>query len=108
MGVIVAKFGGSSLATAGQFEKVAGIIQADEQRRYVIPSAPGKAPGLTRKVTDLLYDCQQAALHGDIRQADDLFAQVEQRYLSIVKGLGTHFAIEPHLHVVHAAILADP
>ena len=108
MGVIVAKFGGSSLATAGLFEKVAGIIQADEQRRYVIPSAPGKAPGLTRKVTDLLYDCQQAALHGDIRQADDLFAQVEQRYLSIVKGLGTHFAIEPHLHVVHAAILADP
>ena len=33
---------------------------------------------------------------------------MEERYLSIVRGLGTHFAIEPYLRVVHAAILADP
>ena len=38
----VVKFGGSSLASAEQFKKVADIIHADESRRYVVPSAPGK------------------------------------------------------------------
>ena len=31
----VVKFGGSSLASAEQFKKVADIIHADESRRYV-------------------------------------------------------------------------
>ena len=38
----VVKFGGSSLASATQFAKVGNIIRADENRRYVVPSAPGK------------------------------------------------------------------
>ena len=38
----VVKFGGSSLANAEQFKKVASIVLADKTRRYVIPSAPGK------------------------------------------------------------------
>ena len=38
----VVKFGGSSLASAEQFMKVGAIIRADESRRYVVPSAPGK------------------------------------------------------------------
>ena len=37
----VVKFGGSSLADAGQFQKVAKIIKSDEERCYVVPSAPG-------------------------------------------------------------------
>ena len=39
---IVVKFGGSSLASAEQFKKVADIIHADPHRRFVVPSAPGK------------------------------------------------------------------
>ena len=42
MGAKVVKFGGSSLADANQFRKVADIIKADNKRRYVVPSAPGK------------------------------------------------------------------
>ena len=42
MKTIVVKFGGSSLASAGQFEKVADIIRAEPARRYVVASAPGK------------------------------------------------------------------
>ena len=42
MNVKVVKFGGSSLADAEQFRKVANIIKADPARRYVVPSAPGK------------------------------------------------------------------
>ena len=36
----VVKFGGSSLADANQFRKVADIIRSDKERRYVVPSAP--------------------------------------------------------------------
>ena len=39
---IACKFGGTSLADAAQFRKVASIIQADANRRAVVVSAPGK------------------------------------------------------------------
>ena len=51
----IVKFGGSSLADATQFKKVAKIIKSDESRRYVVPSAPGKRFKEDIKVTDLLY-----------------------------------------------------
>ena len=53
----VVKFGGSSLASAQQFAKVGKIITADKERRYVIPSAPGKRNSKDTKVTDMLYGC---------------------------------------------------
>ena len=53
----VVKFGGSSLASAEQFMKVGAIIRADESRRYVVPSAPGKRFSDDTKVTDMLYAC---------------------------------------------------
>ena len=51
----VVKFGGSSLASAEQFAKVGKIINADKERRYVVPSAPGKRNSKDTKVTDMLY-----------------------------------------------------
>ena len=42
MKVKVVKFGGSSLADAEQFRKVAAIVKADPDRHYVVASAPGK------------------------------------------------------------------
>ena len=65
MGPIVVKFGGSSLATAGQFEKVAAIIRENPARRYVVASAPGKRCSDDTKVTDLLYRCYDAACAGE-------------------------------------------
>ena len=53
----VVKFGGSSLADAKQFRKVADIIHADPERKYVVPSAPGKRFKEDTKVTDMLYRC---------------------------------------------------
>ena len=50
----VVKFGGSSLASAEQFAKVGKIIQADKERRYVVPSAPGKRNAKDTKVTDYM------------------------------------------------------
>ena len=57
----VVKFGGSSLASAEQFMKVGAIIRADESRRYVVPSAPGKRFSDDTKVTDMLYGCYALA-----------------------------------------------
>ena len=48
------KFGGSSLATSSSVRTVADIIRADEQRRLVVVSAPGKRSAGDVKVTDLL------------------------------------------------------
>ena len=47
----VVKFGGSSLASAEQFKKVGKIIRADESRKFVVPSAPGKRFSNDIKVT---------------------------------------------------------
>ena len=57
----VVKFGGSSLASAEQFKKVGDIIRADESRKYVVPSAPGKRFNSDTKVTDMLYQCYELA-----------------------------------------------
>ena len=53
MGIVVAKFGGSSLADATQFRKVKNILLADENRMYVVPSAPGRRDSDDVKVTDI-------------------------------------------------------
>ena len=84
MAIKIAKFGGSSLATAEQFQKVAAIIQADPDRRYVVPSAPGKAPGLDEKVTDMLYACSYAF---NMRECETIFTRIMGRYQAIINGL---------------------
>ena len=61
----VVKFGGSSLANADQFKKVGAIITADDTRRYVVPSAPGKRFPKDTKVTDMLYACYESAANGE-------------------------------------------
>ena len=57
----VVKFGGSSLASAEQFKKVGNIIRSDKDRKFVVPSAPGKRYDGDIKVTDMLYDCYETA-----------------------------------------------
>ena len=59
MGVIVAKFGGSSLADASQFQKVKNIVLSNDNRRIIVPSAPGKRNAIDDKVTDLFYECNR-------------------------------------------------
>ena len=81
----VAKFGGSSLADAGQFKKVADIIFADEARKYVVPSAPGKRHKNDEKVTDLLYKCY--ALASAEQDTSEAFEKISQRYEAIAQEL---------------------
>ena len=63
MEIKVAKFGGSSVADAIQINKIKNIVDADETRRYIIVSAPGKRFDNDSKVTDLLYSCMMHKEH---------------------------------------------
>ena len=82
---IVVKFGGSSLATAEQFEKAAAIIHKNPARRYIVASAPGKRSSDDTKVTDLLYRCYNSACTGkDFMPA---LTQIRQRFDCIIAQL---------------------
>lgn len=77
----VVKFGGSSLADAGQFRKVAAIVLGEESRRYVVPSAPGKRFKEDDKVTDLLLATYTAARAGE--DWEPILDKIRARYDSI-------------------------
>jgi len=93
MGVKVVKFGGSSLADAGQIQKAVNIIKSDPERRYVVPSAPGKRFSEDIKVTDMLYACYEKASLGENFEQD--FQNIKNRYNEIISGLGIDFSLEP-------------
>ncbi|HJC62196.1 MAG TPA: aspartate kinase [Candidatus Blautia merdavium] len=95
----VVKFGGSSLASAEQFKKVGAIIRADESRRYVVPSAPGKRFSNDTKVTDLLYACYKAAREEEAK-FQEILAEIKSRYQEIIDGLGVELSMEEDFKVV--------
>ncbi|POP30718.1 aspartate kinase [Lactonifactor longoviformis] len=95
----VVKFGGSSLASAEQFQKVGDIIRADESRRYVIPSAPGKRFTDDIKVTDMLYECYQAAAEKR-KEFKNLLRCIQERYQEIIDGLGLSLSLEEEFSVI--------
>ncbi|MCI9142747.1 MAG: aspartate kinase [Lachnospiraceae bacterium] len=81
----VVKFGGSSLASAEQFKKAGDIIRADADRKFVVPSAPGKRFKEDTKVTDMLYACYDLAEAG--RDFSEALSAIKERYLEIIAGL---------------------
>lgn len=88
----VVKFGGSSLASAEQFAKVGNIIRADKERKFVVPSAPGKRNNKDTKVTDMLYACYALA-----EKDEDFKVQlnkIKDRYDSIINGLHLKMSLE--------------
>ena len=94
----VVKFGGSSLASAEQFQKVADIIRSDPERRYVVPSAPGKRFKNDTKVTDMLYACYDLAeADQDFEQA---FSAIEARYREIIEGLNLAVSLEGEFETI--------
>ena len=98
--VKVAKFGGSSLASAEQFRKVADIILADPARKYVVPSAPGKRFAEDVKVTDMLYACYKAAVSG--QDFENRFDEIKARYNGIISELGMELSLEKEYEAIAA------
>jgi aspartate kinase len=81
----VAKFGGSSVASAEQFRKVAHIVLSDPKRRIIVVSAPGKRSKDDTKMTDLLIRLAHKVLGSE--EYGDVLELIIERYADIAKGL---------------------
>ena len=99
----VVKFGGSSLASAEQFKKVGEIIRAEEGRRYVVPSAPGKRFSADTKVTDMLYQCYEKAEDG--KDFEELLNAIRERYQEIIDGLTLDLSLDSEFAIIRENFL---
>lgn len=88
----VTKFGGSSMADAGQYRKVRDIVLGDPARRVVVVSAAGKRSDDDHKITDLLYLCYAHSKYGV--DSSSIFEMVTSRYLQIRDELGLSVDLE--------------
>ena len=88
----VVKFGGSSMADAGQYRKIRDILLADPERRIVIVSSAGKRFKADHKITDLLYLCHAHTQYGV--DCSNVFDMIASRYLEIRDDLGIRLDLE--------------
>jgi len=98
MDIVVAKFGGTSLADPAQFKKVREIVMSDERRRYVVPSAPGKRYTDDTKITDLLYLYHSQITRG--MSADRIYDIIVDRFGSIIDELLLFVDIRPYIEKI--------
>ena len=89
----VVKFGGSSMADAGQYRKIRDILMADKERKVVVVSAAGKRFSGDHKLTDLLYLCHAHVQYGV--DCSNIFEMIANRYLEIRDELGLDLQLEP-------------
>lgn len=98
----VVKFGGTSLADVEHFNKVKAIVTAEEERRYVVPSAPGKRFKTDIKITDMLYECFELSEREE--PIDEVFSKITARYDEIIAGLGIDLDLSNNYAQIKTAI----
>jgi len=98
---IVCKFGGTSLACAANVRRCGEIVKADERRRFVVVSAPGKRENADKKVTDLLLACHKNRFQE--RAFNECFTAIAERFKEIAT-LVPSFPIEEELETVEKQI----
>ncbi|MEW9674583.1 aspartate kinase [Lentibacillus sp. L22] len=101
----VAKFGGSSVASANQIKKVGAIIKQDPARKFIVVSAPGKRYKDDIKITDTLIKISEN--DDQDRPYEDLLDLVNDRFLSILEELNLTSAIAHELHQTIEDVLAS-
>lgn len=102
----VVKFGGSSLASAGQFRKATAIIRADPARRYVVVSAPGKRDSSDTKVTDMLYHCCDLAMEKSDFSA--VLEAIKARFDGIIRELGLELDLTEDFEQIRKHLIETP
>ena len=105
MGLKVCKFGGTSMADGNTILRSAAIIKADETRRYVVVSAPGKRFSGDIKVTDLLYSLYDAYEQKDEALFEELWRKISKRFLNIEREIGRDLQVQAALDEAKAEIL---
>ena len=98
----VTKFGGSSMADAGQYRKVRDIILADPSRKVVVVSAAGKRFKEDHKLTDLLYLCHAHTQYGV--DCTPIFDMITSRYLEIRDELELNLDLESEFAALKARL----
>ncbi len=101
----VTKFGGSSMADAGQYRKVRDIIMSDPARKIVVVSAAGKRDANDHKITDLLYLCYAHVQYGV--DCSGIFEMIASRYLQIRDELGLKLPLEDEFNELKARLDAN-
>lgn len=94
----VCKFGGSSVADAGQFAKIKNIIKSDKARKFVVVSAVGKANKDDHKITDLLYVLYSHVKYGV--DYESILKIVEDKYNAIKNELGLCVDLEAEFNEI--------
>ena len=90
------------MADAEHFRRVAAIVKADPNRRFVVASAPGKRSKDDVKVTDMLYRCYEMVREG--KDITEHYEKIKARYNDIIKDLGLDFDISGELDYIRNAI----
>ena len=98
----VTKFGGSSMADAGQYQKVRDIVLSDPSRKVVVVSAAGKRSSADHKITDLLYLCHAHTQYGV--DCSLIFEMITSRYLQIRQELGLELDLETEFAALKARL----
>ncbi len=101
----VVKFGGSSVAGAGQFKKVRDIVLSDPDRRVVVISAAGKRDPRDHKLTDLLYLCHAHLTYGV--PGDEILASIRARFAEIRDELGLSYDVGAEFDAYCATLSRD-
>lgn len=94
------------MANAEQFKKVRSIIEADEARRIIVLSAPGKRSSEDKKITDLLLLCQELADGG--LEIEPAFKHIRERFIEIVEELSIPIDIIELLDETERLIIDTP
>ena len=102
MGIIVSKFGGSSMASASMLRRVRALVDGHPDRRILVVSAPGRCAGHSEKVTDLL--ARSARLYRGGGDYQGALSSVVSRFKAIAEGLGTPFDAKESRTVLQNAL----
>ncbi len=103
MNRITCKFGGTSLADAANIRAAVDIVRANPDRRYIVPSAPGKRHPEDKKITDLLYGWYHL-VHDDLDPAQPIEI-IRERFNELTQELGLNSAVD---HAISAIVKEAP
>ena len=100
--LLVSKFGGSSLSSASQFEKVKNIVSSDPNRRVIVVSALGKRQTSDNKLTDLFY-----SVYENLSQSsyyEKLWQEIVMRFMSVKEELNLSYDVGAELEKIQAGL----
>lgn len=98
MGTITCKFGGSSLADTACIRTALEIIQANPERRFIVPSAPGKRGPEDKKITDLFYGWHHQVQDGF--DPEEPRTIITERFSALAGELGASLDVEAHIAAI--------